>query len=165
MNYAIVEYATPKIVQNYVRSQLEDIRRANQKKDAVLAAATFMAKINAKFGNILGYQYLSAWGVPTLELIVPVKGFTGEAAPELSELLEYLSEQFYYDPTSLDMPDQATRAYNFKAEDEDVRVVSVQVNAQLNEGDGLCQRVVVGTRKESRAVYVDVDVPTYSFKC
>lgn len=107
--------------------------------------------------------YMSDYSAPRLTIYLNVKGFLCDAAPELVQILEFLSMRYENPPTSLDSPDTASRLYNFKP--AELNGLPICVHTTLVEGDGLCERVITGSRKTTKFVEVDVDEPVFAFKC
>jgi len=102
----------------------------------------------------------------TVHFWITVPGFTSEACPMLAEQLEQLSEMLGVDPSSEDAPNDGRRYYNFDlTESGPIQKFRVCVWTILDSASEACQRIITGTRKQTQVAYVDVDVPTYAFKC
>lgn len=133
-------------------------------KGKVAEVTPYIAQASNRSANIT-HTYISAWSSGlTLSIFVKVQGFTSEAAPELVNLLEWLSQFFDKDAYSSDAPNDGQRSYMFQKPINE-SIIETAVIAELDSNSENCQRIIVGTHKAQRMAYVEIDEPIYKFKC
>lgn len=160
--HCIIEYAKPLIVRETLKSLYAEREKLLTQAQNLEAAATFIA-ILKEGAPANAWVNINRYMPDQVHITFPVSGFTSEASPTLFNFLEFVGMYFDDEPTSIDMPQYAKRLYTFHA--GEAELLDVVVTAELVEGDGLCQRVITGTRKAKQFVYIDIDEPIYAFKC
>lgn len=166
---AIVEYAIPSSIRNQLEVNQEEQDYLTHYSKVLRNQTTFAAMVSEKAPGALKPPRLiwvnSRYSGLSLSIFVTVSGFTTEAAPRLAEFLEFLSDHYENPPSSRDSASFGTRIYSFRADPANPDRISVEVFAELIENSENCQRIITGTRKAQKIVYVDIDEPVYAFKC
>jgi hypothetical protein len=162
MHTAIIEYAQAKEARTAALELRKQASKTLAKALEVEAQASFISRIKERL-PANAFTYLSTFGSPELRITLPVKGFLCDVAPELADIIEFISDYYEKPPFSTDLPNQAARCYTFTPEHKDT--LGVFISAELVEGSDACQRVIVGTKKVEKIAYVEIDEPVYAFKC
>lgn len=166
MTTIVNELATPKSLVEELDRVTARVQIAIEYKQALTGLIPFAALIHSKTPpNYRAYWVATSYEETiTLMLFLNVKGFTITAAPELVEFLEFLSDYYIAPPKSEDEPQYGSRSYIFKPEPGEYNL-TVQVKAELDSNSENCQRIITGTQKTSKMVWVEVEEPIYQFKC
>lgn len=166
---AIIEYPIPLSIRAQLDRNQDERDQLVRFSSSLVAQSTFAAMLTERAPGALKPPSLiwinSQYSGLTLNIFVTVPGFTTEAAPRLAEFLEFASEYYENPPVSRDNANSSFRTYAFNADPKTSNRPALQVFAELRENSENCQRIVTGTRKAQKLVYVEVDEPTYAFKC
>lgn len=158
----LIEYAPAKEARDAALDLRKQASETLAKAIEVEAQASFISRIKERL-PANAFTYVSTYGSPELRITLPVQGFLCDVAPQLVDLLEFISQYYEKPPTSTDLPNQASRCYSFTPAHEGT--LHVFISAELVEGSDACQRIIVGTKKSEKIAYVEVDEPVYAFKC
>jgi len=79
-------------------------------------------------------------------------------------MIELISDLVESEPVSKDRTEFSQRDFIWTRTiaRHEFRIV---LSAELDEAEAVCQRVITGTKKTTKGVYVEVDEPVYEFKC
>lgn len=166
--HAVIEYGRLKAVTNELAECARRFEDFNAKVLSIEHYSPLLSELQlfAPADSCLTITGFRDWEV-VIHLVSP--GFTSEAAPRLTQYLEWLSEYLNREPYSEDHPAKGERWYIFPADEPSdqaqVRLPNVKLVVELLAGSDACQRIVVGTRQTQQVIFAEISEPVYAFKC
>ena len=141
-----------------IRRSLEEVKNYENCANLLEQSADLINELEAR-----GYHVGISIPSGNISLNIPTPAFTFADAPELFNLLSFIQDHISAEPGMYDLPEYSNRVFVFD-DTKGKTGIHIVVYAVLAE-NGTCVRVVTGAKKSQKMVYVDVEEPTYEFKC
>lgn len=128
------------------------IRQASEARQKLADMKEICTRLSTIQTSLIESVSVYSWGI---SIFTTPKAFLADECPEFIDYLEAIQDITGIEPESEDYPDEDYRKYKFG---------KINVFATPPE-DGLCKRVIVGSRPRLKSVDVEVEEPVYAYKC